>query len=129
MALYDIAFALTSLVPDMPLARCQTGVRRALEAIYDQADWSFRRASRGWLAPGMVFDGVGTFTTIPYSNQIIADATATAALVAYTGRPFITELQYRNPAFAVYDIVAYDYNTINPGFVTLDARPSMDGAG
>ena len=78
----------------------------------------------------MVFDGVGTFTTIPYvfRNQIIADATATAALVAYTGRPFITELQYRNPAFAVYDIVAYDYNTINPGFVTLTLDRPMDGA-
>ena len=63
----------------------------------------------------------------PYSNQVIADATATAALVAYTGQPFITQLQYRNPAFAIYDIVAYDYNTINPGFVTLTLdRPWME---
>ena len=127
MALYDIAFALTRLVPDMPLARCQTGLRRALEAIYDQCDWSWNKGFSGWLAPGMVFDGVGTFTTIPYSNQIIADATATAALVAYTGQPLITQLQYRNPAFAIYDIVAYDYDTINPGFVTLTLdRPWME---
>jgi len=125
--LYDVSFALTRLVPGMALARCQTAVRRALEAIYDQVDWSFQKGFAGWLAPGMVFDGVGTFTTTPYSNQIIADATATAALVAYTGQPFITQLQYRNPAFAVYDIVGYDYNTINPGFVTLTLdRPWME---
>ena len=131
--LYDIAFALTRLVPGTPLARSQTGVRRSLEAIYDQVDWGWQKGFAGWLAPGMVFNGVGTFTTTPYSNQIIADATATAALVAYTGQPFITQLQYRNPAFAIYDIVAYDYNTINPGFVTLTLdRPWMEpgsGAG
>jgi hypothetical protein len=131
--LYDIAFALTRLVPDTPLARAQTGVRRALEAIYDQVDWGFQRAFAGWLAPGMVFNGVGTFTTTPYSNQIIADATATAALEAYTGQPLLTQLQYRNPAFAIYDIVGYDFNTINPGFVTLTLdRPWMEpgsGAG
>lgn len=125
--LYDIAFALTRLVPDSPLARCQTAVRRALEAIYDQVDWSWQKGFAGWLAPGMVFDGVGTFTTTPYSNQIIADATATAALVAYTGQPLLTQLQYRNPAFAIYDIVGYDYDTINPGFVTLTLdRPWME---
>lgn len=127
MALYDIAFNLTRLVPGSPLARCQTGVQRALEAIYDQVDWSFQKGFSGWLAPGMVFDGVGTFTTTPYSNQIIADATATAALIAYTGNPLLTQLQYRNPAFAIYDIVGYDYNTINPGFVTLTLdRPWME---
>lgn len=111
----------------MPLARTQTGVYRALEAIYDQVDWGWQKGWAGWLAPGMVFNGVGTFTTTPYSNQIIADATATAALVAYTGQPFITQLQYRNPAFAIYDIIGYDFDTINPGFVTLTLdRPWME---
>ena len=32
---------------------------------------------------GHGIQGTGTFTTTPYSNQIIADATATAAMVAY----------------------------------------------
>lgn len=125
--LYDIAFALTRLCGGMPLARTQTGVYRALQAIYGQVDWSFQKGFSGWLAPGMVFNGVGTFTTTPYSNQIIADATATAALNAYTGQPFLTQLQYRNPAFAIYDIVGFDYNNINPGFVTLTLdRPWME---
>lgn len=131
--LYDIAFALTRLIPEMPLARCQTGVLRALEAIYDQCDWAFQRGFSGWLAPGIVLNGVGTFTTTQYSNQIIADATATAALQAYTGQPLITQLQYRNPVFAIYDIVGYDDGNINPGFVTLTLdRPWMEpgsGAG
>jgi hypothetical protein len=125
--LYDVAFALTRLVPGMALTRCQTGVRRALEAIYDQVDWSWQKGFSGWLAPGMVLNGIGSFTTTPYSNQVIADATATAALQAYTGQPLITQLQYRNPAFAIYDIVGYDFDTINPGFVTLTLdRPWME---
>ena len=127
MALYDVAFALTRLAGGTPLPRAQTGVYRALEAIYTQVDWSFQKGFAGWLAPGMVFNGVGTFTTTQYSNQVIADATATAALAAYTGQPFLTQLQYRNPAFAIYDIVGYDYNTINPGFVTLTLdRPWLE---
>ena len=124
--LYDVAFNLTRLVPDTPLARAQTGVYRALEAIYDQTDWSFQKGFSGWLAPGILFD-TGSFTTTPYSNQVIADAGATADLVAYTGQPLITQLQFRNPAYAIYDIVGYDYNTINPGFVTLTLdRPWME---
>ena len=126
MALYDIAFRLTRIVPETALAAAQTGVYRGLEAIYDQVDWSWQKGFAGWLAPGIVFN-TGTFTTTPYSNQIIADATATAAILAYTGLPLITQLQYRNPAFAVYDIVGYDYNTLNPGFVTLILdRPWME---
>ncbi len=124
MGLYNIAFALTRLVPDTPLARSQTGVYRALEAICNQVDWSWQKGFAGWLAPGMVFNGVGTFTTTPYSNLIVADATASAALIAYTGQPLLTQLQYRNPAFAVYDIVAYANNA---GVVTLTLdRPWME---
>lgn len=130
--LFDVAMNLTRLVPDTPLARAQTAVRRGLEAIYDQVDWSWQKCFSGWLAPGVLFSS-GSFTTTQYSNQVVADAVATAALTAYTGQPLITQLQYRNPAFAIYDIVAYDYNTINAGFVTLTLdRPWMEpgnGAG
>ena len=91
--LYDVAFNVSRLVPDSPLARCQTAVYRALEAIYDQTDWSFQKGFSGWLAPGILFD-TGSFTTTPYSNQVIADAGATADLVAYTGQPLITQLQH-----------------------------------
>lgn len=124
--LYDVSFNLSRLVPETPLTRAQTAVGRALEAIYDQADWSWQKGFSGWLAPGILFD-TGSFTTTPYSNQVIADAGATADLIAYTGQPLITQLQFRNPAYAIYDIVGYDYNTINPGFVTLTLdRPWME---
>ena len=126
MSLGSVAFNLTRLVPDTPLARAQTGVYRALESIYDQTDWSFQKGFGGWLAPGILFQN-GSFTTTPYSDQVIADAVATAAISAYTGRPFITELQFRNPSYAIYDIVGYDNGTINPGFVTLTLdRPWME---
>jgi hypothetical protein len=126
MSLGTVAMNLTRLVPDSPLPRCQTAVSRALEAIYNQVDWSWSKGFGGWLAPGILFD-TGSFTTTPYSNQVVADAYATAALIAHTGRPFLTELQYRNPGYAIYDIVEYDYNTINPGFVTLTLdRPWME---
>jgi hypothetical protein len=126
MSLGTVAMNLTRLVPDSPLPRCQTGVYRALEAIYNQTDWSFQKGFSGWLVPGVLFD-TGSFTTTPYSNQVIADAVATAALIAYAGMPLLTNLQYRNPAYAIYDIVGYDYNTINPGFVTLTLdRPWME---
>ena len=39
--LYDVSFNLTRLVPNTPLSRSQTAVRRGLEAIYDQIDWWF----------------------------------------------------------------------------------------
>ncbi|MGC9293311.1 MAG: hypothetical protein ACP5EP_11425 [Acidobacteriaceae bacterium] len=52
---------------------------------------------------------------------------ATAALTAYTGQPLITQLQFRCPSYAIYSIIGYDYNTINPGFVTLTLdRPWME---
>ena len=130
MSLFSVSYNLTRLVPDTPLSRSQTGVVRALEAIYDQCDWSWQKGFSGWLAPGVIFQE-GSFTTTPYSNQIVADATATAELVAYTGNPLITQLQYRNPAYAIYDIVGYDSgsndDSPNPGFVTLTLdRPWME---
>ena len=115
--------------PEHAIVAFADGGPSRLEAIYDQTDWGFQKGFAGWLAPGMVFNGVGSFTTTPYSNQVIADATATAALVAYTGQPFLTQLQYRNPAFAIYDIVAYDYNDDQSGVRDADSGPAVDGAG
>jgi hypothetical protein len=130
MALYNVSFALTRLVPDTPLSRSQTAVWRSLEAIYNQVDWSWQKGFAGWLSPGIVFK-TGTFTTKQYSDQVIADAAATAALLAYTGQPLITQLQYRNPAFSIYDIVGYDDGTTvgqgNYPFATLTLdRPWME---
>jgi hypothetical protein len=121
-----VAKNLTGIIANTSLSRAQTVVSRALSTIFDECDWSWSKGFAGWLAPGVVFQN-GSFTTTPYSNQIIADATATALLTAYTGQPLITQLQYRNPGYAIYSIVGYDYNTINTGFVTLTLdRPWME---
>jgi hypothetical protein len=62
---------------------------------------------------------------------VIADATATAALAAITN-PLITTLQFRNPAYSIYNVIGYD-TTTNAPFATLTLdRPWLEplsGAG
>jgi hypothetical protein len=98
---------------------------KGLETIYRGRDWSFQKQVAGWLAPGVLFNS-GTFTTNPYSNQVIGDASVTAQLAAYNSFPPLTQLQYRNPGYSVYNIVGYD-TTSNPPFATLTLdRPWME---
>jgi len=107
MSLYGVAKRLTGWLPKTPLTLAQDAISEAMETIYNQIDWSFQKEWAAWLAPGTLFD-TGTFTVAPYSNQVIADADVTAALLAYTGQPLLTQLQYRDPAYSVYNIVDYD---------------------
>lgn len=84
----------------------------AIGKIYDETDWSFQRSIvyGGWLCPGRVMNQ-GTFTVTPYQNTVIADATATASLLAFSqnaANPFITTLQFRNLRYSIYNIIAYD---------------------
>jgi hypothetical protein len=132
MSYFTIAKGLTGEVPDTPLSLAQTKVAEALGYIYDQMDWSFQRAITygGWLCPGMIAN-VGTYTTTPYSPEVIADATATAILANRTGMPLITTLQFRNPAYSIYNIIGYlagdDPTNPNAPFATLTLdRPWME---
>jgi hypothetical protein len=94
-------------IPGVALELAKSKINDALGKVYDETVWSFQLGSQGgWLIPGLVAS-TGTFTTTAYSNQVIADATASAVIAAMTGRPLITELQFRNPAYALYDIVGY----------------------
>lgn len=125
MSLYQTAWRLTRLVADTALVQAQEAVVESLGVIYDQTDWSMQKGYAGWLAPGVIFN-TGSTTTTPYSNQVICDASVTAQFAAYTGHPFLTQLQYRNPAFSVYNIIAYD-TTTNAPFATLTLdRPWME---
>lgn len=127
MSLFSIAKKLTGIYANTPMQFALSTVYDALVELYDETDWSFQKKFSGWLCPGNLFNNVGTFTVTPFSNQVVADATATAALRAYSGLPLLTQLQYRDPSYSIYSIVAYDYNTINPGFVTLTLdRPWME---
>lgn len=112
-------------VPGVSLPLAKQKLNQALGNIYDSTDWSFQTGQNGWLCPGMVAS-VGTFTTTPYANTVVADASATAVLLAVSakGRPYLTELQFRNPAYALYSIIGYDdgsdpVNSPNYPFATL----------
>lgn len=124
MSYYSMAKSLTGEVPGTLLSLAQTRLNDALGKIYDQSDWSFQTQYAGWLVPGQLANS-GTFTTKPYTNTVIADAVATAALATIT-EPLITTLQYRDPARAIYNIVGYSL-TLNAPFATLTLdRPWME---
>lgn len=97
--------ALQGDVPGVARKQAEKAIQRALGKIYDDRSWSFQNAQAGWL-PGKVLLNSGTFTVTPYSDQITADAVATQAINSLIGRPFITELQYRDPNRFFYSIVA-----------------------
>jgi len=125
MSFYTISKRLTGEIPGTAISLAQIRVQDALGKIFDSSDWSFQTQYAGWLCPGQVANS-GTFTTTPYQNTVIADATATAVLAAYVAPPFLTTLQYRDPARAPYNIVGYD-TTSNPPFATLTLdRPWME---
>jgi hypothetical protein len=127
MALYKLANRITGEVPGCDLDLVMWKMGEALGKIYDECDWSFQRTITyaNWLCPGELAN-TGTFTVTPYSNQVIADTTATTVLAGLTAPPFLTTLQYRDPAYSIYNIVGYDTTTNAPyATLTLD-RPWLE---
>lgn len=108
LSYFTIAKSITGRVPGTPLSLAQESVSDAITKIYQYGDWSFQRAITyaNWLCPGNVAN-TGTYTTTPYQNTVLADGTATNALavgLASSG-VFLTTLQFRNPAYSIYNIV------------------------
>lgn len=118
-------------IPGVAESLAKTKLNEALQQIYDETDWSFQTNQGGWNCPGMVAS-TGTVTATPYSATIVGDAAATAAWAAVVPRPFLTELQFRNPSYALYNIIAYNPTGASPfATLTLD-RPWLEpitGAG
>lgn len=122
-------------VPGVSLAFTKTKLNEALVDVYNCFDWTFQTAYSGWYVPALI--ATGTVTVTAYSDQVIADAAATAAWAAITGRPFLTERQFRNPSWALYSIIEYlagdDPDNPNTPFATLTLdRPWLEvttGAG
>jgi hypothetical protein len=108
MSFYSVAKSLTGRVPNTPLSLAQTAVQDALGMIYDMTDWSFQRTITyaNWLCPGNVAN-IGTYTVAPYVNTVTADGAATNALAVGLAKAgiFATTLQFRNPAYSIYNIV------------------------
>lgn len=114
MSYYTLGKKITGEVPKTSLDLVLQKMQDALGKIYDQTDWSFQRTITyaNWLCPGQVAN-TGTFTVTPYSPTVIADATATQAINTYTASPgsvFLTNLQFRNPAYSIYNIIGVGLN-------------------
>jgi hypothetical protein len=118
-------------IPGVAQSLVRTKINEALQKIYDETDWSFQTGQAGWNNPGLMASS-GTVTATPYSQTVVGDATASAVWAAISGRPSLTEVQFRNPSYALYNIIAYDTTSNAPfGTLTLD-RPWMEptsGAG
>jgi hypothetical protein len=131
----NMSFSLHGQVPGLEFPLAQSFINEALGHCYDVLMWSFQFKESGWLTPGLLFQvgspiqSAGTITATAYSDQIVGDATAAAAWLAYQTAgtlPLLTSFQIRNPFYSIYNIVAFDgVNTF-----TID-RPWMDvpGAG
>lgn len=118
-------------IPGVAESLVRTKLNEALQKIYDETDWSFQTGQAGWNNPGLMAS-VGTVTCTPYSQVVVGDASASATWAGIAGRPFLTEVQFRNPSYALYNIIGYNPNGAAPfATLTLD-RPWMEptqGAG
>lgn len=132
MSFLEMKERLKGDIPGIGIDLSKNLVNEALGKIYDEQMWSFQFREAGWLTPGilfssLVFASAGTITTVAYSDQIVGDATAAAAWLAYVAAgtlPGILNFQIRQPAYSLYNIVAFDgVNTL-----TVD-RPWMEPPG
>ena len=117
MSLITMAKSLALEIPGVAQSLASTKLNEALQKIYNETDWSFQTQQDGWNCPGLVAS-LGTTTVTPYSDQVIGDAVASSVWASLVNRPNLTELQYRDPSYALYNIIAYD-DTINAPFGTL----------
>ena len=136
--LNDMIQRLVLEVPLVPSAYAKTLINEALGLIYDQQMWSWQLQVSGWLTPGLLFPGgpgtsQGTVKVTPYSDQVIGDASASAAWQVYitnlANRPLFTQLQFRSPFYSLYSIIKTD-TISNPPYTTLTLdRPWMEPGG
>lgn len=115
---------LTELVPGMSRVRAKRLINRAFKIVQDSCLWSFQLAQGGFSTPEVTT--AGSISATLGSNQIIGDATATAAWSALPLYWAPTLQQIRAQGFSIYSIIAFDTSTNAPfGTLTLD-RPFVD---
>jgi hypothetical protein len=117
MSLNSMARRMSLEVPMLPDGYAKTLLDEALGHIEDEQMWSFQLKESGWLTPGLLFNSgsgagpgtsAGKVTFTAYSDQVVGDATASAAWQAYVAPPLLTECQFRSPYYSLYNIIAYD---------------------
>jgi hypothetical protein len=109
VSLYNLANKISGEVPGADLDLVMWKMGEALGKIYDEVDWSFQRTITyaNWLNPGQVASS-GTFSVTPYSNTVTGSQAATQQIngyIALPGSAILTTLQYRDPAYSIYNIV------------------------
>lgn len=112
-------------IPGVAEGLARNKLNEALGVIYDETDWSFQTRFGQWLAPGWLISA-GSVTVYPYSVAVIGDLAATAAWENLVGRPFITELQFRDPSWSLYNIIEYDQWSNYPYTTLILDRPWME---
>jgi len=132
-------------VPGMNLGLAKTRLNEAFLKIQNENVFSFQCVTGGWLTAGLfggpssgqgqsqsfnagaTFLSPGTISIQPFQNIVVCDAVASAALIAYTGFPLITQQQFRVPYYSIYNIIGIDPTDPNAVTLKLD-RPWMEPA-
>lgn len=122
MALSNMIAEQRGTVPNYSAALARTHLRNAWTDIRNLKGWSFQLGNSGISIPGLV--NAGSVTVTLGSDQVIGDATATAAwLTVSNPTSLITQRQFRCGQGTIYNIIAYDDGqTIGQGnypFATL----------
>jgi hypothetical protein len=126
---------LAQAIPGMSRIYAGTLINRAWDVVRNSNLWSFQLQQGGFSTPGVTTAGSISIPGGIGSNQLVGDATATAAWAAlplYFAPPL---QQIRATGYSIYSIIAYDL-TSNPPFATLtldrpfvDPLPSFSGVG
>lgn len=125
MALLDLISELTGTLPGLSPQLAKKQIQRAWQDIQNVRRWSFLGVDGFIVCPVMVT--AGSFNIQQYTSTVTADATASAALLAFvTGTPLLTQMQIRFggsntlTAGQIYRIMAVDDSTPTALVLTLD---------
>ncbi len=125
---------LTEAAPAMSRVYARTLVRRAWRVVRDANLWSFQLEQGGFSTPAVTTAGSMSIPGGIGSNQIVGDATASAAWLAlpFLFRPAVQQIKALG--YSIYSIIAVD--DTNPAAVVLtldrpfvDPLPSYTGVG
>lgn len=124
MSFLSMKSELAEAIPGMSRIYAGTLINRAWGVVRDSALWSFQLQQGGFATAALVNSGTVTVTPTPPSNQVVGDATASAAWAALTW-PFITMYQFRVEGYSIYSVIGVDFT--NPAAVVLYLdRPFID---
>ena len=99
---------LHGMVPKIPIDLCKTLINDAWRDVRRKNLWSFLLYESNWIVPPVI--NTGTFACTQADPDVIADATAAAAIIAagvLLPTP-ITQRQFRTGISTIYNIIAWD---------------------